>query len=91
MPRCRKHSQPDRKTCVVCHVETVSRNAAVDSVRAEEERRIVLATKLALFLGANDVENYVSPAGYKLKIITRRTASAATGTPWHQSRKEDAA
>ena len=91
MSRCRKHSQPDRKTCAVCHADTVLRNAAVDSVRAEEERRIALATKIALFLGANDVETYVSPNGYKLKIITRRQELSAIGTLWPHSSTEDAA
>ena len=91
MPQCRKHTQPDRKTCSVCHMERVTREEAIDSVRSEEERKVVLATKLAMFLATNDVENYVSPSGYKLKVITISHGVAPNATPWHQSRKEDAA
>lgn len=75
MLKCAKHYLEPCIPCDICD---------------EEERRVQLATKLALFLGMNEVTNYVSPSGYKLKIITRREPLAATGTPWHQT-KEDAA
>lgn len=91
MPRCRKHNHPDRKTCDGCHVVQVTQDEVIDSLRAEEERKVALATRLALFLGTNDVENYVSPKGYRMKIITIRKVGEATAAPWCQSSRTEAA
>lgn len=73
---CEKHDPIIQDTCAACE---------------REDRKATLALKLAVFLGTNEVETWVSPGGYKLLKITRREASSPAGTPWHQARKEDAA
>lgn len=73
---CEKHNLPGSETCQDCE---------------REDRKALLAHRLALFLGTNEVETWTSPSGYKLQKITRRKLLAPTGTPWCQSSKEEAA
>ena len=72
---CEDHKSPVGVPCHVCQ----------DIARRED-----IARQLAIFLGVNEVRNYVSPGGYRLKIITHVHREEDTKTSWHQSRKEDA-
>ncbi len=73
---CEKHDPIVSDKCAACE---------------REDRKALLAAKLALFLGSNEVESYVSPSGYKLKIVTQRQAMQSASTLWHQARKEEVA
>lgn len=76
MHYCEKHNLPGSETCHHCE---------------REDRKAILAHRLALFLGTNEVETWTSPGGYKLLKITRRNLLAPSVTPWNQSSKEEAA
>ena len=56
-----------------------------------EERKALLAHRLALFLGVNEVENYVSPGGYRLKKVTIRQPGEEIWKLWAQGSKEEEA
>ena len=89
--RCRIHDQADKSTCSGCHPEYAEPRLTVETPGLLEEHRARLAHQLAIFLGCNEVETYVSPGGYKLKLITIRQPSAAVDAPWHQVSKQEAA
>jgi hypothetical protein len=71
MNRCRKHDRPIKSSCPECHG-----TKSADTPLSSKE---LLAQRLAIFLVSNDVENYVSPSGYRFKKITlrQRTEPAA--------------
>lgn len=80
---CRAHNQPSKANCPQCKPLTST---------APLSDKELLAQRLAVFLGVNDVETYVSEKGYRFKKITISPRFAHGEAPWNlPSSKENVA